>query len=287
MSDKAHSFLKKFNNLKTLPHVAIRLTQLIADERTTVRELEEIIRLDPTLVLRLLRMVNSPYYGLRQKVGSIAEAVTFLGIDNLRNIVVVEAMKDIFKSGRQDHRFSFSKLWLHSAVVAICCQMVAERVFRQKGENAFLCGILHDIGLIAAAQVEPDLFFQIWEHDIPDSGTMIARERETLGTDHCDLGYHLTGEWKIAAPVREGIRQHHNSERKLSASDIGGILQISEYLSSRLEYTMIPGLRPGLPQILLQHLRENIMEYRVITGDLPEEIAKAREMYQSPEEPQP
>ncbi len=287
MSDTARNFIQKFHSVKTLPHVSIRLTQLVADENTSIRDLEEIIRLDPTLVLRLLRMVNSPYYGLRRKVGSIAEAVTFLGIDNLRNIVVVEAMKDIFKTGREDERFSFRKLWFHSAVVAVCCQMVAERVFRQKGENAFLCGILHDIGLIAAAQVEPNLFFRIWEDPTPDSSTLIAREKEVLGTDHCSLGYQLTGEWKIATPVREGIKEHHNSDRSLSPSDLGGILQISEYLASRLDYAMLPGMRVGLSPSLLQHLRENIMEYRVITSDLPNEISKAKEVYQSPEESLP
>jgi HD-like signal output (HDOD) protein len=94
----AQALVNKFNKLKTLPHVGIRLTKLITDENSTMEEFEEIIRLDPTLVLRLLSMVNSSYYALRQKISSISRAVVFIGMKNLRNMVVTEALKTVFPS---------------------------------------------------------------------------------------------------------------------------------------------------------------------------------------------
>ena len=94
----AQALVNKFNNLKTLPHVAIRLTKLITDKNSTMQEFEEIIRLDPILVLRLLSIVNSSYYALRQKISSISRAVVFIGMKNLRNMVVTEALKTVFKS---------------------------------------------------------------------------------------------------------------------------------------------------------------------------------------------
>ena len=95
----ARALLRKFNNVTTLPHIEIRLSKLISDENSTMREFEEVIRLDPTLVLRLLRLVNSSYYGLRQKINSISRAVVFVGMKNLRNMVVTEALKGIMKNG--------------------------------------------------------------------------------------------------------------------------------------------------------------------------------------------
>ena len=102
----AEALLKKFKELKTLPHVAIRLSKLISDENTTMQEFENLIKMDPTLVLRLLRTVNSSYYGLRQKVSSISRAVILIGMRNLRNMVVTEALKDIFSQGSNEEVFS-------------------------------------------------------------------------------------------------------------------------------------------------------------------------------------
>lgn len=284
MTPSAKRIIKRFNSLKTLPHVSIKLTQLMADEQTSVRDLEGIIRYDPTLVVRLLKLVNSPYYGLRQKVGSIAEAVTFLGIENLRNIVVVAALKDIFRKCPASNVFLPEKLWLHSAVVAICCQMIAERIFQQKGEDAFLCGILHDIGLIAIAQAEPENFIKIWEQQQGNARDVVLSEKEIVGTDHGALGYYLCNEWKISHNIREGIRRHHQYDGRFSPSDISGILQISEYLTARLDHGMAPGIQVELAPCLREHVRDMIMEYRVVSRDLPEEIAKAAAIYATSEE---
>ena len=111
----ARALLRNFNKLQTLPHVEIRLSKLISDENSTMREFEEVIRLDPTLVLRLLRLVNSSYYGLRQKIDSISRAVVFVGMKNLRNMVVTEALKGIMRNTSRREAVSRSEMWLHSA----------------------------------------------------------------------------------------------------------------------------------------------------------------------------
>ena len=103
--NSASVLLKRFKKTKTLPHVAIRLTRLMADENSSIQAFEDIIKMDPTLVLRLLRLVNSPYYGVQQRIESIARAVVFIGMKNLRNIVVTEALRDIFREGKTKHIF--------------------------------------------------------------------------------------------------------------------------------------------------------------------------------------
>ena len=96
-----------------------------------------------------MRLVNSPYYGLVQTVDSIGRAVAFLGMKNLHNLVVTDALKNIFIGPEIDSIFSKKKLWLHCAAVSICSKMVAERIFGINGDDAFLCGILHDFGLLS------------------------------------------------------------------------------------------------------------------------------------------
>jgi len=277
---KTHDILKNLDKVKTLPHVGIRLTKIISDESCTVGDLENIIRLDPTLIIRLMKPVNSPYYGLSNKVESISDAVIYLGLENLRNMIVVEALKDIFKDIPEDDRFSGKKLFFHCAVVGIGCQMIAERIFSIKSEDSFLCGILHDIGLIIEYQVEHEKLSEALDHYNPKTNNLCEMERSYIGTDHCKIGREITKQWKLPLDVQEGIRTHHDVMDQVKPESIQGILQIAEYLAVRLNHPAVSGMSATLSQPLMVHMKSNIDEYKTLMVDLPEEIDKAKEMYQ-------
>jgi len=277
----ARDLLKKFNKVKTLPHVAIHLSQLIADENSTVKDFEKIIKMDPTLVMRLLRLVNSPYYGLQQRVESVSRAIILLGMKNLRNMVVVQALKDIFKISADEAVFSRRKLWLHCAAVSICGQMISERIFQEKGEDAFLCGILHDIGIIVEDQANHDLFIQCCNAYDPVVSPFPDHEREVMGTDHCTIGYLLAQDWKLPPDVINAIKRHHSAMDNVSPASVSGIIQIAEYIVTKLNYPAIYGLAADLSPPLFDHVRDNLMEYKSLAKDLPEEMAKAKEIYEA------
>ena len=279
----AQELIKKFDDMKTLPHVAIQLTRLISSDNSTLKEFEEVVRLDPTLVLRVLRLVNSAYFGLRKRIDSIARAIVFIGLRNLRNMVVTAAVKEVFAkgTGEGEEVFSRTSLWLHCAAVSVCGKMISERIFGRMGEDIFLCGILHDIGLIVEDQVVPDLFIKTCKAYEGESKTFTEYEMSLIGVDHCEIGYRLTRDWKIPEDVQKGIRSHHKTHAEDSPSSIAGILKISDYLVSKMDYRAIPGMKATLPKELTAYLLENIDEYRVLIKDLPNEISKAREIYES------
>lgn len=275
----ASTLLTRFNNIKTLPHVAIRLSKMIAEDTSSIEDFEAVIRVDPTLVVRLLRVVNSAYYGLRKKVSSISEALVFIGIESLRNMVMVEALKSIFALNKENALFSPEKLWLHSATVGLCSQMICERIFGKSGENVFLCGILHDVGIIVEHQAEPDLFQQVCQrlHDEPASVT--DHETRIIGTNHSKIGTKLAEEWNTPAEVQNGIFNHHRIVTDISPASISGIIQMAEYFAGRLERPALPGMRPTLAPTLTDHIKNNIQEYRTLSKDLPGELIKAKEIY--------
>ena len=280
----AQALLKKFGDMKTLPHVAIRLTKLLSNENTTMQEFERLIKMDPTLVLRLLRVVNSPYYGVREKIDSISRAVVFVGMKSLRNMIVTTALKEVFQKSPHEDIFSRAHLWLHCATVSIFSQMISERIFRQAGDDAYLCGILHDIGMIVEDQIAQDLFLETCKAYTPDTKPFTKYEREVIGADHCEIGYLLGCEWKLPVEVRKGIKNHHNTQDEISPSSIAGIVQIADYFVSKLNYTAIPGMKGMLSPDLATHVRDNIEEYKALVKDLPEEMSKAKELYEPQEE---
>jgi putative nucleotidyltransferase with HDIG domain len=280
----AKELLNKFSTAKTLPHIAIKLTKLISDENSTMQDFEKMIKMDPTLVLRLLRGANSPYYGLRQKVNSISRAVVVIGINNLRNMIVTEGLKEIFKDKKSENVFSRSRLWLHCSAVSICSQMIMERIFGLNGEDAFLCGILHDIGMIVEDQTAPDLFYRVCNTYDENSKPITDYEKEIVGTDHCEIGYLLAKDWKLPIEIQEGIQRHHKMLDHVSPSSLTGVIQLAEFIVSQLDYTAIPGMKAKLSPPLANHIRDNVKEYKALVRELPNEMSKAKDLYAHHEE---
>lgn len=277
----ARKLIEKFSDLKTLPHVAIRVTQMVNSESSTMQDFEEIIKLDPILVVRLLKLVNSPYFGLANRVEDIAKAVVFVGMKNLRNLVAVEALRDLFKDNKGSSFPAFSRhmLWVHSATVAILCQMIAKRIFGLDGENEFLAGIIHDIGLIVEDQLLPRELRQAAELFLAGDGHIIEYEQETFGTHHAKVGGVLAGEWNMPEEVLEAIKKHHDYNKPYPIPSVTSIIHIGEYIANRLEYGALKGRVDALPSYLKGHMKERMAEYKVLIKDLPGEMTKATELY--------
>ncbi len=275
----AKELVTKFSDLKTLPHVALRLTRLVNDERSTMQDFEEIIKLDPVLVTRLLRLVNSPYFGLINKVESIPKAVVYVGMKNLRNLVAVEALRNLFRGGEAENGFSRKNLWVHSATVAIVAEMIAKRIFGQEGEDVFLAGIIHDVGLIIEDQLAGEALRRACGVYDPSKNTLVGCEQEIIGCDHSEVGTLLAKDWRLPPEVIKAIRHHHDREKKYPLTSITSILQLAEYIAGKLNYSPIVGRFDPLPPHLVRHVRSMMANYKVIMRDLPGEMAKAKDLY--------
>ncbi|OQX19005.1 MAG: signal transduction protein [Desulfobulbaceae bacterium A2] len=275
----AEQLIKQFDQVKGMPHVVARLSQLIASDNTTMHDLEEVIRMDPGLVARLLQLVNSAYFGLSRRVDSITRALTLLGMKNLHNLAVTDAMRGMFAGIAVHSSFSPKRLWLHSAAVGLCSKMIAERIFSRNGDTLYLCGLLHDIGLVVEIQIKPQELSAAMDEWDPAGDSVVVCEQRHLGTDHGEIGYLLARKWQLTDEVAETIRDHHLESDRVTADSYTGILQLAEHFVSRLDLGIKSGAPTRLPAPLVAHLRENVDEYAVLCEDLPGEIERARELY--------
>lgn len=240
----ATNFIEIFADIHPLPHVVTTVTRLINDPDSTMKDFEEVIKMVPILVSRLLRLVNSPYYGLVQTVDLTGRAVAFLGMKNLHNLVVTDALKNIFVGPEIDSIFSKKKLWVHCAAVSICSKMVAERIFGINGDNAFLCGILHDFGLLVEEQVRQEDFHRICS-SCKSTNSLLEMEQQSFATDHCEICYLLTLDWNMPVTIQKPIRDHHLISDDIKPSSLTGIIQISEYITGHLGLSTLPGCGDG------------------------------------------
>lgn len=275
----AQALIDKFKKIRTLPHIVSRLVQLVNDEDSTLQDFEEVIRLDPALVARLLTLVNSSYFGLTRKVDSISRAVALLGMKNLHNIAVTDAIQGMLRSDFGTAEFSPQRLWLHSAASSICCKMIAERIFSINGDDAYLCGILHDIGLIVEMETEKEIFLKLIERLVINGPTIIELEQDLFQSNHCQIGYMLAKDWSIPDPIADAIRDHHQDNGAIIPHSPTGILQMSEYIIQQLGFSIKDGLSAILAPSLAVHIQSNVEEYKVLAEDLPEELEKTKNMY--------
>lgn len=272
------SIIAKFKDIKTLPHVAMRLVKMISEDKSTAKDYEHVIQYDPVLVMRVFKLVNSAYFALTEKVERISDAIVVIGQDNLRNLVVMEALRDIYKGRMKTGNFSGHSLWSHCVATGICCRMIAEQIFEQKGEDAFLCGLMHDVGLMVEFQAEPELFDRM-VGSLVDGVQFLEHEAMVVGTNHCETGFWLAREWKLPGTVQLGIRDHHKKIDDLDPASMTGIIQLGELIASRSGYVALPELQDNLSISLVAHLRERIDDYLRIQQELSGEMAKAKEVF--------
>lgn len=274
----AQQLIDKFADIHPLPHIVSTVARLINDPDSTVKDLEDVIKMDPILVSRLLRLVNSPYYGLMQKVDSIGRAVAFLGMKNLHNLVVADALKNIFIGVETDQLFSKKRLWVHCAAVAILSKMIAERIFGISGDDAFLCGILHDFGLLVEEQLYQEDFQRICSLS-NSTTTLLAMEQQTFGTDHGQICRHMTLAWNMPLAIQQAIGDHHLLRDDIQPVSLTGIVQIAEFISGQLGMATLPEMTMEISPPLIKHLQDYTDEYTVLIEDFPDEMGRAQALY--------
>jgi putative nucleotidyltransferase with HDIG domain len=277
----AEALISHFEEFKTIPQIAMRVCHLIAREDSTIREIEEVLRLDPILVSRLLRMANSAYYGVRCRVESVAKAVVFIGLKNLRNLVVIDTMKDCFLREPAGLAFSHKRLWMHCTAVGVCAQMISRRLLGTTGEDAFLAGILHDIGMMVEDQAQTTAFQAVMQRYRDGAQPILEEEHAVLGTDHCVVGGLLARRWKFPDDVQTAIREHHVLRtHDAELMRLPAIVQVAHYLADISGYREIPERMENPKGILADHIRKRAAEYRILARDFAEEMKKASSFYE-------
>lgn len=141
------NIINEIQNLPTLPQVVGRISSAIDDPKTSAQYLASIIISDAPLSTKVLKLVNSAYYGFQRKITTITQATVLLGFNSIKNVILTTSVFDFFNhSNTYSHQFNAVKFWEHSLGTAIACKVLSKRLFFGKPEEAYLAGLLHDIG---------------------------------------------------------------------------------------------------------------------------------------------
>ena len=200
--------LDNIHDLPSMPHTLNRVLEALDSASSSAQSLEKIIRDDPVLAAKMLRIANSPYYGLRTKVNSIGRAVVILGFEEVRGIVIGLSFSGIFSNDLGFKEFDTKGLWLHSIGVAKASKMLAEHISGLQADELFTAGIVHDLGRFLLCRYFASELREILELKQRKNLTLFDAE-ERYGLTHSEVGACLARKWNLSDMLVDIIRYHH------------------------------------------------------------------------------
>lgn len=208
---RLEKIVRNLSNLPSLPFIAQKLSLTTEDGSAAVKDIVDIISIDQSLTAKLLKLVNSSFYGFSSKVSTVTRAVVILGMQNIKTLALgVSVFKTASTLSSSSTVFNVQKFWEHSLGVAAGAKLLARFTGSKQLEEAFLGGLLHDIGKIIFNEYMPNEFIQALEMAHNQSITLSEAENKIIKADHEIAGDYLAERWKLPLPLRRCVSQHHS-----------------------------------------------------------------------------
>lgn len=277
--------IREIAHIATLPEITLKIVELVESPKSTAQDLHKVIGNDPALCSRILKVVNSSFYGLPGQIGSINRAIVMLGLNAVKNIAIAASLSKLFRGGELTPGFSAKALWKHSVSVAAASKLLADRAKLAFSDEAFLAGLLHDIGLMVEMQYDRNRLVEVLQQvntdgaGVPDAD-MLEIEERVFGANHQHFGAALCDRWKFPANFRHATGHHH---KPLELPPESRMIACVVHLADRLVAETGGTFRLDLPattitQDVLDVLKigqEKILELR---ATLPEHLKSADSM---------
>ena len=214
--DNTFSLIEKSGNLPTLPAILIKLLAACDAEDTPMADIAALISKDPVLSCKVLQLVNSAYYGFRYSFSSLDQAVVYLGANTIKNLAVTMSVHQVF--GRKNFdglkQFNINVFWYHSLLCATLARRIAQKIGFANIDEAYLAGLLHDIGRLILISTFPAEHETILAKTKDRQNTLWA-EKQLLGVTHGETGGWVMQKWRLNSMLADAIRYHHEPPEKI------------------------------------------------------------------------
>jgi putative nucleotidyltransferase with HDIG domain len=223
------ALLARVSSFPTLPVIVDKVAELVRLPETTAREIEAVVVTDQTLAARLLRLVNSPFYGFAQKVTTISRAVGLVGFEALRNLAFSTSVMHLFKSSGSA-TFEPAEFWKHSIGAAIAAKVIARRLGEKQVEEFFVAGLMHDIGKLVHNEFFREAFNRAGELALERGVLLREAEKEVLGFTHDQTAGILLTHWRLPQRLVAMVTDHHEPCRTREYAREGAVIHLADIL---------------------------------------------------------
>jgi HD-like signal output (HDOD) protein len=273
--------LSAIGDIATLPEVTVKIIKIVEDPGSTARDLHGVIKTDPALSAKVLKVVNSAFYGLPGQIASVDRAIVLLGMSAVKNIAVAASIARLFKAGQMSEHFTAKDLWRHSVAVAVASKLLAKASGQPAGhDEVFLAGLIHNIGMLVQRQAFAEQLATTISRCMAGEGSFLRLQEEIIGADHHMFGEALTTKWKFPRHLRAAVGYHHCPE-KLSPElqKLGFTLQVADILccNEKLGFYLTAFGQEITPE-MLEPIGVTAEQVEEIKTGLPEAVEEAEGM---------
>ncbi|HYA13511.1 MAG TPA: HDOD domain-containing protein [Syntrophales bacterium] len=232
---KPEALLKGLVELSSLPFIYIKINDAVNNPQSSIKDIGEIISGDPGLTSRLLRLVNSPFYGFQSKIDTVSQALLMVGTQQIRDLALATSVISLFK-GIPGHLVNMESLWKHSVGCGLAARMLAT-VGQCKGnvEFFFTAGIIHDIGRLVIYKQIPETAQKMILQCKDSKKPLFLVEKEVLGFDHSDLGRALAQLWNLPPTLEEVLACHHVPWETKQYPVEACVIHIADYIAHAMQ----------------------------------------------------
>ncbi len=219
------------DDLPTLPTIATSILGLLDDPTASASELGKLISSDQGITLRILRMANSAYYGFPRQIGTVNLAIVVLGFDTVKNLTLSLSIRDTIKNWSVSVPFDFNLYWKHSLYTASGARAFAKNSSYKVPGEAFVAGLVHDMGKIIIAKYFPKEYNQVYQITQDENKSSFEAEEEIIGADHAQIGGWLAEKWNLPASIAESVTCHHAPAKSTIDLPLSSIINIANSYS--------------------------------------------------------
>ncbi|MBC7773435.1 MAG: HDOD domain-containing protein [Pyrinomonadaceae bacterium] len=236
-----NSAIREISHIATLPEITLKIIQLVESPTSTAQDLHKVINNDPALCSRILKVVNSAFYGLPGQIGSINRAIVLLGLNAVKNIAIAASLTKLFRGGALTPNFAAKDLWDHSIAVGTASKMIADSMKLAFSDEAFLAGLIHDIGIVVEIQYDRHKLIEAVTRTNPTpegvpTRSLLETEEEVFGANHQDFGSGLCAKWKFPKSFANVTGYHHRPlELPESGCTLACIVAIADHIAMGLK----------------------------------------------------
>jgi len=228
---KLVQIMRTLRSMPPLPDVASRILAIVRNPEYSIDGLVAVVRTDPALTTRILKLCNSSMFGLSQPITSVSDAVAYLGSRNLVKLVLVSCTASYFKNLPPNAYADPGLLWQQTLACSTACQTLAERCGHDQPATAFTAGILHNVGRIAMVQVvDAETLATAASMMLDPQASPLEIERKVIGLDHAAASGIVTESWNLPVELRRAARNHHDLSHVATDDDLTALLHVADEL---------------------------------------------------------
>jgi putative nucleotidyltransferase with HDIG domain len=266
--------------MPSLPITVSKVLEVCNNPKTSPIDLDRVIQLDPVLMGKVLKLINSAYYGLGTQVTSLARAIIMLGINTVKNLALSTAVMDRLVDKNDFKAINMDGFWRHSLCVGVTAKLIAKArgVDPKLLEEYFAAGLLHDIGKIPLNNALAEEYVRTMSIADRERIPLFLAEKRALDLDHCEAGRIVAEAWRLSGPIADTIANHHTHESyRGDHGDVVRTIAVADYFANREGIGFSGNLypeKPGAEVYGLLDIEKSMLEELV--GPVNAEIEKAK-----------